>query len=94
MTAGTVYHPKVHRQPYFIQFGAIIIGIAIFVAFKTYTPPWLYTLLPLLLVVFMVWYLYKDRHVTTANGAKKIRFGDIVFGCPECGSTKANKDVQ
>ncbi|MEO0842646.1 MAG: hypothetical protein AAF063_27595 [Cyanobacteria bacterium J06643_5] len=91
---GHRYYPKVHSQPYIVQFGSILIGVVIFIMFKTQAPPWLYAMLPLLLGGYMIWYYNKDRRVTTPNRTKKIRYGDIVLSCPECRSTRATKTNQ
>lgn len=88
---GHRYYPKVHSQPYIVQFGAILIGIAAFVLLKTQAPPWLYALLPALIGGYMLWYHNKDRRIATPSGTQKLRYGDIVLGCPKCQSMNATK---
>ncbi len=88
---GYRYHPKVHSQPYVVQFGVILIGIAVFVVFKTQAPVWLYALLPALIGGYMLWYHNRDRRIASADGTARLRYGDIVFECPECRGTKATR---
>lgn len=83
------YHPMVHSQPYVIQFGAILIGLAIFVVFKTQAPPWLYGVMPVAILAYMFWYRSCDRRI--ASDDKPIRYGQIILECPECGCKDGNR---
>ena len=84
---GHVYYPKVHCQPYIVQFGAILIGIALFAIFKFGAPPWLYAALPLLIIGFMIAYHKKDRKLVSPK-MRKVKYGEIIVECPECGGDK------
>ena len=84
---GQVYHPKLHSQPYVVQFGAIVIGILIFAIFKVGAPVWLYAALPLPLLLFMIFYYRKDRKAVSSKMARP-KYGQIIIECPECGGDR------
>jgi DNA-directed RNA polymerase subunit RPC12/RpoP len=86
---GKQYHPKVHSQPYVIQFGAFIVGIAIYTLFIKQAPLWLGAFVLTLIVTIFLWSYSKDRKVKSTEGDRKVKYGDIVIECPECGSQKA-----
>ncbi|MEL7316521.1 MAG: hypothetical protein AAFN08_16495 [Cyanobacteria bacterium J06559_3] len=88
---GHRYQPKVHSQPYIVQFGAILAGFALYLVFKLQAPPWLYGLLPAFILGYMVWYYKKDQRLVTPGRNTKIRYGDIVLDCPQCGGTSAER---
>ncbi|WP_145182786.1 hypothetical protein [Gimesia chilikensis] len=85
------YHPKVHSQPYIVQFGAILIATSLFLVFKFQAPVWLYALLPILIGGYMIWYHNRDRRIMASSSTSKLKYGDIILECPKCGSTKATK---
>ncbi len=80
------YNPKVHSQPYIVQFGAIIIGVLIYFLMKYYLRP--VYLLPFLIPIF-IWYYQKTRKVKRAGQTEKIKYGQVVLECPNCKSTDA-----
>jgi len=87
LDCGQIYYPKVHSQPYIVQFGAIIVGIAIFSVFKLGAPAWLYAALPLPLLLFMIYYYLKDRKAVSSKMVKP-KYGQVIVECPECGGDK------
>jgi DNA-directed RNA polymerase subunit RPC12/RpoP len=86
---GHQYHPKVHSQPYVIQLGLFVVGIAVYILFIKQASLWLSALILTLILAFFLWYHHKDRQVKTADGTQKVKYGDIVIECPECGSQEA-----
>lgn len=82
-----VYYPKIHSQPYVIQFGIIFIGISIVVLLNFVVPAWLYALIPLPILLFMVIYYLIDRK-SVYNKMSKVKYGNIVIECPKCGEDK------
>jgi len=90
---GNHYHPKVHSQPYIVQFGAIILGLTLFLLFKFQAPPWLYVMLPLFMGGYIVWYYRKERRVSKAGQTESIRYGDILLDCPQCGCKSGKKVI-
>ncbi|WP_425398791.1 hypothetical protein [Aeoliella sp.] len=83
---GHDYYPKVHSQPYLVQFAAILVGLSVFLAFKLHAPPWLYVVGPVAILVATLLYARRDRRIH--NRSERLRYGDIVPECPECGSDK------
>jgi len=85
---GHQFYPKVHSQPYIVQFGAILVGLLIFTLFKTQAPAWMYALLPGVVAVYFIYYHKKDRKAVSRAGSSKIKYGDIILDCPQCGSAE------
>lgn len=90
---GQRYHPKVHSQPYIVQFGAALIGLSLYLVFLLQAPPWLYGLLPVLLGGYMLWYNNHDRKIASTDGSRRIRYGEIILDCPACHSSTATKST-
>ena len=67
---GHTYFPKVHSQPYIVQFGAILMGVTIFVIFKIGAPNWLYLALPIPILFWMIAYYRKDRKLVSPRMRK------------------------
>lgn len=84
------YHPKVHSQPYIIQFGTITSALILASLLLTQSKIWLY--LTAIFVIFIAlphlyFYSKKERNISTG----KLKYGDIVLECPKCGGINANK---
>ena len=86
---GHEYHPKVYSQPYVVQFGAILVGLAIFAVFKVQAPPWLYVVAPIVILGLVYGYSRRDRHVVA--GGSPVRYGDYITECPRCGNSSATR---
>lgn len=84
---GNQYHPKVHSQPYIIQFGAILVGLLIVILLLMQSPIWLYAFSFFIVLPYFYFYSKKERKIS--NG--KLKYGDIILECPECGDTNATK---
>lgn len=84
---GHRYFPKVHSQPYVVQFGAIILGIGLYVVFKMQAPTWLYAGIPVIILPAMLVYFLKDRKQVSPK-MTKVKYGQIIIECPECGGDK------
>jgi hypothetical protein len=81
------YHPKVHSQPYYIQFGAIILGLLLGALFISQSPVWSYFVAAFILLPYFYFYSKKERKISVG----KLKYGDIILECPKCGSANANK---
>ena len=88
---GHRYHPMVHSQPFLVQAGAIVIGAGLFAVFCYGGPTWLYPFIPIVIGGSMFWYRARDRRVFAPKGVAKLRYGDIILKCPECGSTNSER---
>ena len=77
------YYPKVHSQPYIVQFGAVLVGVAIFFLIK-YGAPLLYLAFPLVFAVMVIVYYNKDRKAVSPK-MQKPKYGEIIIECPKCG---------
>lgn len=78
---GHHYHPKVHSQPYIIQFGIILIGVPAILLIIYKAIIWLFVF-GALSSIYFYFYLKKERKVA----AGEAKYGDIVLECPKCGS--------
>jgi len=83
---GEVYYPKVHSQPYLVQFGAIIIGLGLLIVFKLSAPTWLYLAIPIPIIIFIFVYSQRDRR--KVGSGHKARYGEVIIQCPHCGGDK------
>jgi len=80
------YHPKVHSQPYVIQFGIILVCIPVYLFIMYKSVVGVYVLSGLF-AIYLYFYFKKERKVS----AKKLKYGDIILECPECGDTNGAK---
>lgn len=80
---GEIYYPKVHSQPYIVQFGAILIGLACYLIFRFNAPVWLYAGLPIAIIIWMLIYYYKDRKAVSPKMVQP-KYGQLIIECPKC----------